>query len=426
MSYTISSYRTISEKPGVYIFRDKNKDVLYVGKAKNLKKRVGSYFVNRGDLMEKTRLMVSQIKTIETTIVESELESLLLEAAYIKKLLPKYNVRLIDGKAYPLIRITAGNEYPAVVTARKMDDPESLYFGPYPNATAMHTVLKTLRRIFPFQATLRHAKRLCLYNHLGLCPCPPMLSTPEEKRTYRRDIKHIIQILEGGKDTVLKELAKERDTASREQQYEDASSLQKQIDSLLYVTTSVHKPFEYEINPNLRSDIREEELKNLQQELSNVGMKTNHLSRIECYDISNFQGSNATASMVVFIDGEKDTSLYRKFKIQRPATPDDFASMQEVLDRRFNHPEWNYPDLIVVDGGKGQISSAREVLDAKGIKIPLVGLAKREETIITTDFKEIKLPKNSGALLLMQRIRDEAHRFAITYHRKLRTKTFLT
>lgn len=470
MLFSASSYLLLPQDPGVYEFLGTNNEVLYVGKAKDLKHRVSSYFTNKSSLHPRTRLLVSQIKKIRITIVESEFESLLLEAALIKKYLPRYNAKLTDDKAYPLIRITIKNEFPAVLTARKSDDPNSLYFGPYPDVKAMRMVLRVIRRIFPFQSVLNHPKKICLYHHLGLCPCVPAfanviasgseaipsraertihneIAAPVRQpfglelrverlvrndviKNYRKTINHIIDFLDGNTKKVIKDLKKERDGYSKQEDFENAQKIQKQIDAIHVITHPTRKPFEYQTNPNLREDMRRKETEDLLQILKNHGIKFQSvranvpLHRIECYDISNFQGKQATASMVVFTDGEKDSSQYRRFKMQIPG-PNDFAMMREVLTRRLKHTEWELPSLLIVDGGKGQISSAKQVLDEKNITIPLIGLAKREEIIITSDFQEIMLPKNSPALQLMMRIRDEAHRFAITYHRKLRSKALL-
>ncbi len=424
-----------------------------MGKAKNLKDRVSSYFANKTSLFAKTRLLVDQVKKIKITVVESELESLLLEATYIKKFSPKFNVKLTDGKEYPLIRITYKDTFPAVVIARRMLDPKSLYFGPYPNAGAMKFVLRTVRKIFPFQSTLNHSKQICLYHHLGLCPCVTALcnrvrpyyaqvgSDPRDNllKEYKRNIKHLAAFLNGDTKKVISDLENEREIASKIEDFEKASAIQKQIDAIEIITHPVHKPFEYDTNPNLRLDIRQEELKSLQEILWSHNLQIDLPRRIECYDNSNFQGTNPTSSMVVLTDGEIDKSQYRKFKIKTVKGPNDFASMQEVLRRRLNHPEWPLPQLFIVDGGKGQVSAAKEILNLslQGSRLlhsvrnddmsnlPLIGLAKREEIIITPDLQEIRLPKNSPALKLVMRIRDEAHRFAITYHRKLRSKSLV-
>lgn len=406
------------------MFLDKAGNVLYVGKAKNLKNRVSSYFQDTAALLDKTQSMIAQVAKIKTTVVENELESLLLEANFIKKYDPKYNSRLTDGKSYPLIRITIKDDFPAVVIARRIEDKNSVYFGPYPSAGSMKMVLRLIRRIFPYQSVSNHPKRICLYHHLGLCPCPPVFDTKDFRKDYRKTIHHIVQFLEGKAKSIKGDLEKEREAYSRQEDFETAAKVQKQIDAIDWVTSPKHTPFEYEVNPNLRSDL----INQAQDELLTVLQKHNvpvtNLERIECYDMSNIQGFKAVGSMVVFTDGEKDTIAYRRFKIRSlpDGMPNDFASMQEVLKRRFNHDEWPYPSLLIVDGGKGQVSAAQKVLSDQNIQVPLIGLAKREETIITSDFTEILLPKDSPALHLMQRIRNEAHRFAITYHRKLRSK----
>ena len=417
-----SLYQSLSKDPGVYIFLDKKGSVIYVGKAINLKKRVSSYFQNK-DLGVKTSLLVSQIAKIKTIKVHSEIESLLLEANLIKKYLPKYNINLKDGKAYPLIRITIKDAYPKVLVARRENDPNSIYFGPFPNAGAMRLVLKTVRRIFPYQSVVNHPKKPCFYFHIGLCPCPEVFND----KNYTKTVKHIVKFLNGKTKNVIKDLEKERNSYSRVQRFEEAQNIQKQINAITLITSKFYKPSAYEFNPNLKEDIKKEELTVLRKELNNNGVKVENLARIECYDISNISGKNSTASMVVFKDGEKDSSSYRKFKIRGfyNGKPNDFAMMSEVIKRRFKHSEWQMPDLIIVDGGKGQISSAQKALEEEGKNIPLIGLAKKEEIIITADFKQIKLPKDSKQLHLVMQIRDEAHRFAIGYHKKLRSRNLI-
>lgn len=515
-------------KPGVYQFLDENNTVIYIGKAVNLKSRVSSYFTGQLHLGEKTKAMVSQIKKIKVTEVESEIEALLLEAHYIKKYNPKYNIRLTDNKAYVLVRITNAKSiinrkntkseyrnskqktndintknlkdsdfenlenvsnfgfrnsnlisqreqdaYSRVLLARRADDPNSIYFGPFPSSSTVKTVLKTIRRVFPYQAVQNHPKKICLYHHLGVCPCPPVFDSPELRKKYKKNIKNIIRIFEGESKKILAEFEKNRNTLSKEEKFEEAAEIQRKINALLYIMQPIRNPREYEINPNLRADLRSIELKNLEKILQTNGCPVENLERIECYDISHIQGSNTTASMVVFTNGEKDSSQYRKFRVRkkwlkkevqtsedlRGTQSNDFASMKEVLQRRLKHDEWHIPGLIIVDGGKGQVSSAVTILKELGYSIPLIGLAKREETIVIPQiqnlefkiqnflngeqqekkehiksslidlgnfkFHEISLPKDSGALQLIQRIRDEAHRFAITYHRKLRSKSVL-
>jgi excinuclease ABC subunit C len=403
---------------------EKNK-ILYVGKAKNLKNRVSSYFLKSADLGTKTTILVSQIAKIKTIVVNSEVEALILESNYIKKFKPKYNIKLTDDKSYPTIRITVKDQFPKVLVARRPTDKNSMYFGPFPNASgALRIVLKTIRRIFPFQSVPNHAKRICLYYHLGLCPCPPVFNSPEAVSEYRKNIKHIIDFLNGNSKKIVRELKKERDALSKNENFEKANSLQNKINAIELITGPFYgTTLDLDVNLNLTDDLREKEMSELINIINMNKVNVSSLNRIECYDISNISGTNATGSMVVFINGKKAGSEYRKFRIKSLNTPNDFGMMSEVLKRRLNHREWAYPNLIIVDGGKGQVSTAKNILQRLNLNIPLIGLAKREETIVTSDLKEISLPKESGALKLIIRIRDEAHRFAITYHKMLRSKS---
>lgn len=414
-----SLYHLLSSYPGVYLFENQKGEVIYVGKAKNLKKRVSSYFNNPKKLGEKTRRLVSETAKVKSVKVESEIESLLLEANLIQKYKPKYNVKLADSKRYPLIEITLGDKYPKVLIVRRESNKKSRYFGPYPNVGDMRNVLKIARRIFPFQSVLNHPKKACFYHHLNLCPCPEVFLN----NNYRKNINHLVNFLSGHTKKVIADLKRELKNFVKDEEYEKAGETQKKIETINLITSPYFKPLEYEENPNLRSDVRDMELKNLQIILNSNGVSAKYPRKIECFDISNVSGKNATGSLIVFLNGERYSPSYRRFKIRYTDSPNDFAMMKELVNRRFNHEEWEFPDLILIDGGKGQVSSSMKVLEEKGLTIPLIGLAKKEETIITSDFKEISLPKESNALKLLQRIRDEAHRFAITYHRKLRSKS---
>lgn len=373
--------------------------------------------------------MVSQIAKIKTISTNSEIEAFLLENQYIKMYKPKYNIKLTDDKAYRMVQITIKDKYPKLLITRRPGDKGSIYFGPFPNAgLALRNVLKTIRKIFPYQSAVNHVKRVCLYNHLGLCPCPPVFDSLEFKKEYVKNIKHIIDFLNGNAKKIIRDLKKDRNVLSKNEEFEKANLLQNKINAIELITGPFYKTkLDLNINPNLTEDLREEEMHGLINILNrnNVGIK--NLERIECFDISNISGTSATGSMVTFTNGEKDTSGYRRFKIRTLKTPNDFAMLEEALQRRMKHSEWPYPDLIIVDGGKGQVSTAiRTIKQFNNLTIPIIGLAKKEETIITSDLKEISLPKDSTALKLIMRIRDEAHRFALTYHRKLRSKAFLT
>lgn len=406
---------------GVYLFEDLEGNVIYVGKALNLRERVKSYFRDYA-LFPKTRALVEQISKVRIIRALSEIESLLLEANLIQKYKPKYNVRFMDGKSYPFIKISIKDKYPKVLFARGIKDKNSLYFGPYPNVGIVRGVLKRVRRIFPYQSVLNHPKKPCLYFHLGLCPCPEVF----EDKAYKRNIRYIVNFLKGNTKKVLKDLENEKKREVEKEEFEKAAICQKRINAIYQITNPVYKPLFYEVNPNLTSDIRENELVTLKDVLEKEGLNIKKPVKIECFDISNIGGKFATGSMVVFINGEKFSSGYRRFRV-RIKTPksNDYVMMAEVLKRRLNHPEWELPDLLIVDGGKGQVSTALKTLNEARLEVPVIGLAKRLESVVLPNFKQMTLNRRSPALQLIMRIRDEAHRFAITYHRKLRSNYFL-
>lgn len=419
---------SLPTKPGVYIYKDEKGRVIYVGKAKDLKKRVSSYFSNKA-LDAKTLKLVSEIRSLDHILVNSEIEAFLLESTLIKKHKPFYNIKLIDDKSYPYIAITKGVS-PAIVIVRNTLDKNAEYFGPYTDAGALKTVLKLLRKIFPYQSVKNHAKRTCLYYHLGLCPCVQV--HPENIENYKKNLSRIKKFLKGETKSVIKDLKKDQNDFIKLEEFEQAADVQKKIDFIDLITSENYDPFRYMEQPDYYYQRITDELNSLEQILSPY-FSDIKLKRIECYDISNFQGKEATGSMVVFVNGDKSSKDYRRFKIKLKDTPDDFFMMREMLNRRFKHDGWENPDLIVIDGGKGQVSAALTALVNRGKNIPLIGLAKREETIVLPqkqmglklEFLEIKLPNETGGINLLRRIRDEAHRFAITYHRLLRKKQFL-
>ena len=376
----------------------------------------------------KTSILVSQVEKIKTITTNSEIEAFLLENSYIKKYKPKYNIKLTDDKAYLMIKITVKDRYPKVLIARRRDDKNSIYFGPFPNAAiALRIVLKTIRKIFPYQSVLNHDKKICLYYHLGLCPCPPVFDSPDFQKEYRKNIQHILDFLNGETKKIIKDLKKERDAESQNENFEKANLLQNKIQAIELITGPFYKTqLDLDLDPNLTDDLREKEISNLLNILQANNIAIKNLDRIECFDISNISGTNPVGSMVTFTNGEKDGNWYRKFKVRSLNTPNDFAMMEEVLTRRLKHPEWPMPDLLIVDGGKGHVSTTVKIMQNLNLKIPVIGLAKKEETIVTSSLQEISLGKDSPALKLLMKIRDEAHRFAITYHRKLRSKSFLT
>lgn len=417
----------IPHKSGVYIYRDKVGKVIYVGKAIDLFSRVSSYFSNSWKDI-KTAKLVENITEVETIIVESEIEALILEANLIKKYMPLYNIRLTDDKDYLYIVLT-DEEFPKVITARKKDTVKAKkWFGPYPSATIVKVTLKKLRRIFPwcsgkyYVSSIRYqgkAKaRPCFYFHIGLCsgPCAGVIS----REDYLKIIKRFSKFLDGKKQELLDELTDEMKQDSKDLKFEEAQQIKKVIEGINYVSAPA-KIANYLLNPNFLEDLNKTSLKELQKVLNLSELSV----RIEAYDISNLSGGNATGSMVVLTNGEIDKSQYRRFKIRISGKPNDVGMHKEMMQRRLNHSEWTFPQLILVDGGRGQACAIAELCNQRGFNIPVFGLAKRMEWIYPPEGEVIKLSKRSFALRLLQKIRDESHRFAINYHRKIRAKAFL-
>lgn len=391
---------------------------------------MSSYFSDSRPHDAKTLKLVADTKSAYFIVVRSEIDAFLLEANLIKKYKPFYNIKMSDDKSYPYIKITK-SKIPSVTVVRKKNDKKAYYFGPYPDGSNVRTILRIIRRIFPFESVENHPKKRCLYNHIGLCPCASVI--PENRVIYKKNIAKIRSFLDGKKDLVLKDLLKEQKEYVKREEYENASVIQKQIDSIDSITSERFDPHFYSEKPDFYFERIREELNSLKTILLKYIPHISGLARIECYDISNTQGTNATASMVVFTSGDSDKSQYRKFKIKGRPAPDDFRMMAEVISRRFSKDGWQKPDLIVVDGGKGQVGCAIKAMVSQNTSIPVIGLAKREETIVipvntgvSIEFLEVKLPQNTPGINLLRRLRDEAHRFAITYHRNLRSKSFLS
>lgn len=538
--------KCLPDSAGCYLYYDKDGTVIYVGKAKNLKKRIKSYFRKTVDRL-KTKILVSHIERLEYILTDSEAEALILESQLIKKYKPKYNILLKDDKKYPYFLIT-DEDYPRITVVRKknLNPDKGRYYGPYTDARAMYSTLDFLKKIFPLKQckTPKFKNRPCIYYDIGRCmaPCQNKISSDE----YKNIIAQAELFLKGKQSELLKKLMEQIQKYSDTEQFEKAArlrdsyyDLQKTLERQKVVTENTKlnedvlyflyengifvavvmniregrlidkKQFAYPNNfdedmtilietflkdyystiqqdfpdkiisshlevldkktyeewlnilsgknikitygktqkglellklaeknaQNLMDTSKIEETNKLKNNFNEVGSYiaeklglTNFPYRMECYDISHIQGTNTVASMVVFINGIAKKSEYRKFKVNSTeGKPDDFLSMKEVLTRRFNNlgkKGWDKPDLIIIDGGKGQLSSVMQIVDKMGINgIDFVSLAKREEEIFKPhQSKPVVFAKNSNALFLFQRIRDEAHRFAITYHRKLRSK----
>ncbi|MDO8429630.1 MAG: excinuclease ABC subunit UvrC [Candidatus Daviesbacteria bacterium] len=413
----------VPHRSGVYIFRNTENKTIYVGKAIDLYHRVSSYFSGKLD-SPKTVSLVENIAGCETIVVESEIEALILEANLIKKYRPVFNIRLMDDKDYLYIKVTA-ESFPKIITARKTELRDSLeYFGPFPSSRVVKETLKKLRRLFPWCANppketqslkLKVRHRPCFYYHLGLCPgaCVGKISV----RDYKKIINRFIKFMEGKKVDLVKSLEAEMDASSKVLEFEKANYIKRIITGVDYLT-QINKAESYLENPNFLELQNKKSLEELKLVLNLAEIP----ERIECFDVSNIGGKNAVGSLVVLTDGDIDKKWYRRFKVQETGKPNDFAMMAEIVRRRLNHPEWPKPNLILIDGGKGQVGAALKEIRSRDKDVPVFGLAKKMEWLYREDFSVIKLPRTSLALRLLQKTRDEAHRFAISYHRKVRMR----
>jgi len=537
----------IPRSPGVYLFTDKNKKVIYVGKARILRTRVRSYFQSGRIDDAKSRRLQSRIRNVETIVADSEIEALILEANLIKEYKPRYNVNLKDDKSFPYIRVT-NEKFPRIFPTRKIIKDGSKYFGPYTDVGSMRSLLKTIKRIFPIRScnlnlteeNIKTGKfKVCLNYHIKKCmgPCEGLIDEEE----YSQIVKNIIDFINGRDRIVVEELIQKMDKYAELMQFEQAARIRDQIQAIKdfqykqkvitpeeidrdlfvayaedndacgvvfkvrqgrvigrqhfyldgvegetldrilshlliryymhvdFIPNEIYVPIPLEDGANIEQWLSDrtkskvqvafpqrgekakllkmayQNAKLLLQELKLQKMKDKNFiphsikalqrdlrlknppMRIEAFDISNIHGTDATASLVTFMNGQPHKSDYRHFKIRTKSTPDDFAMMAEAIERRYsrqlkeNKP---LPDLILVDGGKGQLSAASEVLTKLNLNDqPIIALAKRLDEVFIPGVSEAQnIPKTSSGLRLLQQIRDEAHRFAVEHHRKLRGK----
>lgn len=436
--------KDLPREPGAYMFRDSKGRVIYVGKAKSLKERVSTYFQSSISLEPKTKVMVTKVADLDFIKTATELEALILEAELIKKHKPKYNIIHKDDKShlYIVIRSELLNvqgeqkRLPKVMTARKTDlRKDDIKFGPFTNSRTTKQILRTLRKIFPFRDCspskffrYQRRKKPCLYGHLGLCMAPCLADTDLEKT--QKEINRLKQFLQGKSSRVIKDYEKLMRTASSNKDYEQAASYRDILKKFEYIRTSFRAADKYIENPNLLDDLAQKAIDQLADE---IPVLSEPPLKIECFDISDISGKEAVGSMVVSRQGQLEKSEYKKFKIRTKDEPDDVHMMKEVLRRRFKrgtdegekNKDWGLPDLIVLDGGKGHVSMGLEELKKYKVDIPLIGLAKRDETIVyksSGKFEQLDLPDSSEGLRLLLRLRDEAHRFAQSYHHHLRLK----
>lgn len=398
----------MQDAPGVYLMKDEAGRIIYVGKAKSLKKRLMSYLSR--DLSGKIVVMMSNVEDIECRLTQTESLALLLEASLIHQHKPKYNVSLRDDKSFPMVKIT-DEEFPAVCITRKREADSAKYFGPYTNAGLLREALKIVRKHFPFRSCKELPRQACMYYRIGLSPAP--CTGKINKREYAKTIKNIAFILEGKTDTLIKKLAKEMNLRSRQQKFEDAAKIRDQINALSA------------IGYNQAGIASSDELQDLKKLLNLKKLP----ERMEAFDISNIKGQEATGSMVSFYRGVPDKNNYRRFRIKTVEGIDDYGMLAEVVHRRYARllgEKLPLPDLILIDGGKAHLLTAKKQLNILGIELPLVSIAKEQENIYTKQrLIPIKLNIDTPALNLIRRIRDEAHRFAISYHHLLRRKRII-
>lgn len=510
----------LPEDPGCYIYKDKSGEIIYIGKAKSLKKRVSSYFQSK-DHDEKTKKLVSEINNVEFFATTNEVEALVLENNLIKKHKPKYNINLKDSSRYAYITITE-EEYPRILVARDRVQ-KGKYYGPFVSAEYRDHVIKVLRESFKIRTCAKLPKKSCLRFHIDLCtaPCINNISQLE----YIESIKKIEKYLKGNSDELLEKLRTEMSQYSKKMNYEKAKTLRDQITALEYLqekqkfetekrydedilnyivennkvylivfnisrgvlATKNEFSFDYKENffeefitqyysdsdvpkeiilpHELKDDsiinylekIREGKVeitipkkgdkyellmlvkRNIEISFLSENKMINALKDainmnstptvIECFDISNTSGTNSVGSMVQFRNAKPDKSNYRRFKIKTVTGPDDFSSIYEVVKRRYTklkNDKLEMPDLVVIDGGKGQLEAAKKALDEIELKLPLISLAKKfEEIYVFGNDEPIRLPKTNEGLRLLMKIRDETHRFGIKYHRLLRSKEMI-
>jgi len=427
--------KDLPNKPGVYLHLDKNNEVIYVGKAAVLKNRVRQYFQKIDDLDTKTKALVREINMTNWIETESEIDALFLESELVKRYKPKFNVLLRDDKSQLYVRIDMKSDWPTINFTRNPLDDSASYFGPYFNGYAVKKALRYLRRIFPYYIkTPKVGLKPDLYSHLGLSP-----SGDTSSKDYKASLRQLINCLEGKRHNVALDLEKKMKIAAKNQDFETAAKIRNQINNLGQLSQRIMFG-----DIELSTINNDEALRDLKELL---GLEKLPVC-IEGFDISHMGGRDVVASMVVFRNGVSDRSSYRKFKAFHQIN-NDFLNMQETIKRRFsekNLKTWGIPNLILIDGGKGQLEAASSAMTERNQAIGMIGLAKKNEQIIinnknltiklntkfilekngtftsTDGFTIINLPKSSHIIKLLQRIRDESHRFAVSYHTTVKRK----
>ena len=400
--------RLFPKKPGVYLFRGSRKEALYVGKATSLRDRVKQYFSGHDTRGERIIQLVKSTVSIDYIETDSVIEALILEAEYIRKYKPKYNIDGKDDKSFSFFIITK-EQFPRVVILRQTDFDKEQFrdavyqkgkkFGPYTSRDQMKIALKIIRRIFPFHDRSEKSEKGCLHFQMGLCPGPYAGVISEVE--YKRNLRNISLFLSGHKKMILTKLEKLMRSLAKKEEFEKAEKVKRQIFALTHIN----------------------DIALMKKDIAFTRFST-HDMRVEAYDISHIDGDHMVASMVVFINGVADISQYRKFKVQSINGINDVGAMREVLARRLNHlDDWGVPQLIILDGGKGHINMADDLWQKLDISIPVIAVAKGPTRKKIDVYKSAFFAVNHEIITnkdLLESMREEAHRFAIAYHKKLR------
>src|SRR3989338_3962473 len=401
--------KKVPDSPGVYLLKDDAGEVLYIGKAKSLSKRVSSYFQENRPKTARIMALVERVKDLDYITTSSEEEALIYEANLIKEKKPKYNVELKDDKSFPFLKLTVNEKFPRLSITRKRLDDGSRYFGPYTRVKQLRKALAIMKGIFPLRTCRKIPDEVCLSYHIGQCAAPCIKKLNEKE--YGEIVKQLILFLEGKKAELLKGLTQEMNALAKEEKFEEAAVIRNSIAALSEV-------------PGKRF-----------RDYSGWGDAAVKLKRLAClprlpliveaFDVSNISGKEASGSMVYFYNGRPDKSHYRKFRIKEVKGIDDYAMMREIVRRRYKRlkeEEGVFPDLIIIDGGKGHLRAAYDELVRLNLRhIPIISIAKQEEKIYTLGAnKALDINKEAQILHFIQQIRDEAHTFALKYHHKLR------
>jgi len=401
--------KALPDSAGVYIMKGDGDEVLYVGKAADLRKRVASYFRPNARLADRIEAMVERVKEITYIPTSTEAEALIYENSLIKQLAPKYNVALRDDKSYPMLKLTMNEKFPRLFITRQKRGDGAIYYGPYSDVKLLKAALIALRQIFPLRSCGRLPKSLCLNYHIKQCLGPCAGKIDDDK--YMETVSELKLFLEGKRAELLKILSLRMAEAAGREDFEEAGRIRNRIEVLSSIK-------EKAVNYHPAGEL--EELKGFLDIKGPVDV-------IEAFDVSNIMGAEAVGSMIYFYKGRPKKSEYRKFRIKTVAKIDDYAMMRELIRRRYSRlveEKKALPGLILIDGGKGHLSVALDELEKLGLShIPAIGIAKEFEHIYTkVSDKPMTLPRESKALHLLERIRDEAHRFAIKYHKSLLSK----